>query len=106
MLLPCIACGAVLHPAMKNTDHNQPYAGTVFKTYGGYGSTVFDPMDNCEYLEVTICDGCLIKNKNRVLRYAVVRFEHQVTEAAPWVFTEDDEATWREVVGAGDQDNK
>lgn len=35
-----------------------PIGGTVFKTYGHYGSTVFDPMD-ATYMEIVICCDCL-----------------------------------------------
>ena len=35
-----------------------PIGGTVFRTYGHYGSTVFDPMD-ASYLEIVVCDPCL-----------------------------------------------
>jgi hypothetical protein len=57
----CIICAAdvdnwdIAHPE-KDTVH--PIGGTVFRTYGHYGSTVFDPMD-ASYLEVVVCDRCL-----------------------------------------------
>lgn len=35
-----------------------PIGGTVFRTYGHYGSTVFDPMD-ATYMEIVICCDCL-----------------------------------------------
>ena len=35
-----------------------PIGGTVFRTYGHYGSTVFDPM-NATYMEIVICCDCL-----------------------------------------------
>lgn len=39
-----------------------PIGGTVFRTYGHYGSGVYDPIDPT-YLEIVICDSCL---KNRM----------------------------------------
>lgn len=63
--LPCIACGQEL----ENVDissTNQPYNGTAFITHGHYGSTAYDPMDG-HYIEVNICDACLILHKDRVL---------------------------------------
>ena len=39
--------------------------GLHFRTYGHYGSTIFDPMDGT-YLDVAICDECIMKNLNKV----------------------------------------
>ncbi len=58
----CIICAAdvdnwdIAYPEDKPQVH--PIGGTVFRTYGNYGSTVFDPMD-ASYLEVVVCDRCL-----------------------------------------------
>lgn len=60
-VLPCLACGGELEPAFRENPKNEPaipYGGTVFHTYGHYGSTAFHPMDD-SYLEITICDVCL-----------------------------------------------
>lgn len=62
--LQCIACGREL----KNVDDdsvNQPYCGTAFISHGHYGSTAFDPMDG-HYLEINVCDLCLIQHRNRI----------------------------------------
>lgn len=70
-LLPCLACGAELEPAFKDVDDvvNQPYGGTVFTSHGQYGSTVWDPCGTgSEFLEITICDPCLVKHQDRVLK--------------------------------------
>lgn len=56
--LPCIVCGTRLDAAMPDTQ-NQPFAGTCFDTHGHYGSTIFDPMMDREYLEIVVCDDCL-----------------------------------------------
>lgn len=58
----CIVCAKEI----KNRDQAypegntkiHPIGGTVFKTYGHYGSTVFDPMD-ATYMEIVICCECL-----------------------------------------------
>jgi hypothetical protein len=42
-----------------------PMNGLHFRTYGHYGSTIFDPMDG-SYLDIAICDGCVMKNLNKV----------------------------------------
>jgi hypothetical protein len=57
--LPCIVCGARLNNVTDDSE-NQPYAGTAFVSHGHYGSTAFDPFDGT-YLEVNICDPCLIQ---------------------------------------------
>lgn len=56
----CIICEAPVDnwdiAYEKPTVH--PIGGTIFRTYGNYGSSVFDPMD-ASYLDVVICDSCL-----------------------------------------------
>lgn len=66
--LPCFICDKVL-PNISDTVINQPSGGTAFITYGHYGSTVFDPMNNT-FLEITICDDCYHEKatKFKVLR--------------------------------------
>lgn len=62
--LPCFRCGKDLDPANGDMPHNQPYAGTIFRAHGQYGSTVFDPNvwdAPKEFLEINICDGCLLQ---------------------------------------------
>lgn len=55
----CICC----KKQMANFEHaqrgQQPMGGLAFNTRGHYGSTYFDPM-NGEYLEISICDPCVI----------------------------------------------
>jgi hypothetical protein len=58
----CIVCNTevenwdIAYPEDNPQVH--PIGGTVFRTYGNYGSSVFDPMD-ASYLEVVVCDRCL-----------------------------------------------
>lgn len=64
----CIVCNSevdnwdIAYPEDKPQVH--PIGGTVFRTYGHYGSTVFDPMD-ASYMEVVVCDKCLTTRMNR-----------------------------------------
>lgn len=74
----CIICSTEVenwdeaYPADNPQVH--PINGTVFRTYGQYGSTVFDPMD-ASYLEIVVCDSCL---KDRLdLTYAGVNAEYR-----------------------------
>lgn len=78
MKLSCIVCAAKVdnwdevYPENSNNVH--PLGGTVFRTYGHYGSSVFDPMD-ASYLDIVICDSCL---KNRLdCTYAGVNEDYQ-----------------------------
>lgn len=69
---PCIVCGRVL----RNVDvgsTNQPYEGLAFEAHGHYGATKFDPMDG-SYLELNICDPCLMdaQAQGRVLWVVIV----------------------------------
>ena len=67
----CIVCNTeienwdIAYPEDKPQVH--PIDGTVFRTYGHYGSTVFDPMD-ASYLEVVVCDECLRSRMERTYR--------------------------------------
>lgn len=65
LALPCIACGRKLVNVDEDAT-NQPYNGTAFVTHGHYGSTAFDPLDG-HYLEINICDLCLVLLSERVL---------------------------------------
>jgi len=62
MKLNCIVCEVDVenwdeaYPEGNAQVH--PIGGTQFRTYGHYGSTVFDPMD-ASYLDIAICDDCL-----------------------------------------------
>lgn len=60
----CFKCGKELESVFP--DKFQAYAGTQFVSYGHYGSTVFDPMNESEYIEIVICDDCLLKNSDNV----------------------------------------
>lgn len=67
MKINCIVCAAdvenwdIAHP---DEDVVQPIGGTVFRTYGHYGSTVFDPIDG-SFLDIVICDECLKSRLDR-----------------------------------------
>lgn len=58
----------------KGEEQIHPVDGTVFRTYGHYGSTVFDPMD-ASYLEIVVCDQCLGARLDRT--YEGVNKEYQ-----------------------------
>lgn len=60
--LTCIVCDYQPVVAIHDTNTNHPYKATAFTTRGHYGSTFFDPMDG-SYIEINVCDDCLIKAK-------------------------------------------
>jgi hypothetical protein len=68
----CIACGKELDnleyiSRSKGTKVEvHPMNGLHFRTHGHYGSTIFDPMGTGEYLDVAICDVCIMKNMDKV----------------------------------------
>ncbi len=52
----CIKCGKEMQNLMD--EQLQPVEGCAFRTYGHYGTAVFDPMDG-SFLEIAVCDTCL-----------------------------------------------
>jgi hypothetical protein len=70
--IDCIACGKELDNLEYTIRSNgtkvevHPMSGLHFRTYGHYGSTIFDPMGTGEYLDVAICDVCIMKNLDKV----------------------------------------
>lgn len=83
---PCFICGKPLEsvfPEPCEGIYNQPYQATVFHSHGHYGSTVFDPIRNGKYIEINICDTCLVKGKDRVLRVDSIAQE-PVYEVRSW----------------------
>lgn len=65
----CLVCDKELEN-WNYTDDNErksfhPLDGLHFRSYGHYGSTVFDPMDGSS-LDIAICDECLLKHRNKI----------------------------------------
>ena len=60
----CFRCDEIIESIFE--DIQQPYAGTSFYSHGQYGSTVFDNPNDGSYLEIYICDACLIKHQRKV----------------------------------------
>lgn len=87
--LPCFGCGQALSPALEELDHNQPYGATIFRAHGQYGSTVFDPMNWGsgveKFLEINICDTCLVIGANKVLYTEQAMLKPQTLKRATWV---------------------
>lgn len=62
--IPCIVCAKELpnaeYESRGETVEVHPSGGLHFRTYGHYGSTIFDPMGTGETLDVAICDECIM----------------------------------------------
>lgn len=68
---PCFVCGAALdYAANDEAFYTVPHAGTQFTSVGHYGSTVYDPNFGSidEWLEINICDACLVERGGRIVR--------------------------------------
>ncbi len=78
----CICCDRVLDAELSdNPMATYPiYDGLIFRAMGNYGSTVFDPMPFMkgrkeEILQVIICDDCIKKKADQVMRIYNIRRE-------------------------------
>lgn len=64
MTLNCFVCGKKLEPAITlaegvGTELSPPHGGTRFTSRGNYGS-FFDPTNDAEFMEINVCDPCLL----------------------------------------------
>ncbi len=71
--LRCMCCDRILEG--EKWDDNPlsihpVYDGLIFRSNGNFGSTIFDPMPigNEEFLQVVICDFCVMQRDERVTR--------------------------------------
>jgi hypothetical protein len=69
-IVPCFVCGKELDAAFSEFN-NQPHDATAFRSYGHYGSTFFDPMNN-DFIELSICDSHLEERIARLCHGAKV----------------------------------
>jgi len=69
----CIRCEKELD-LDSHCDESEPdvwfivHEGLIFRARGNYGSTQYDPMNGYEYLEMFLCDECLIAKGHLVTR--------------------------------------
>jgi len=72
----CFCCEKDIDHAGPEGDdqfNNPPNDATYWRTYGNYGSTVFDGGEfTGEQLEMYICDECLKKKSQHVYHFKVV----------------------------------
>lgn len=55
--VPCLVCGKTMESSP--TSQTQPSNGVTIHIFGNYGSEVFDPTDDANWLQATLCDSCL-----------------------------------------------
>jgi len=74
----CIVCLKELVSAIKDDDYYIPDGGIICRTYGNYGSEIFDyglhESNIITYLTFLICDSCLLARS---------KFINQVVETKP-----------------------
>lgn len=58
--LACIRCGKALTPSGPDFASTPPGDALIFMARGNYGSTIYDPQSEMEYLIVVICDPCVV----------------------------------------------
>ena len=77
----CIVCNTevenwdIAYPEGDSQVH--PIDGTAFRTYGHYGSSVFDPMD-ASYLDIVVCDPCLRSRMERTYSGVNVQYKAEL----------------------------
>ena len=69
MIKKCFKCNVTLESSISSDEDqelDEPTLNSIaFISHGNYGSTIFDPMDG-SYLEIYVCDQCLVNFKNKV----------------------------------------
>ncbi len=63
-------------------DEAGVHDATIWQSTGNYGSGVYDPIAGNVFLEVVICDGCLVRKK-ALLEEVEVRQVSQEVERRP-----------------------
>jgi len=56
-MLDCFCCGKVMETVWD--QQGDPAGGMMWRSYGNYGSGMFDSMRGNEWLEIVICDDCV-----------------------------------------------
>lgn len=69
--IECVVCSKELENMQyENREGNlvevHPMGGLHFRSFGHYGSVIFDPMGTGEYLDIAICDRCFMKKLDKV----------------------------------------
>jgi len=86
----CICCDRevkFLCPELncKTTSIGCPDDATVWRSWGNYGSTVYDPQNSNEFLELVLCDNCLKQKASKVRRKVHEQKETRLISVEPFV---------------------
>lgn len=77
----CLCCGRELGLALAG-ETSVPWGAVRFTALGNYGSRVYDSVMGNEYLQVNVCDDCLVERRDRV---RCVRYDDRRSEVSkPW----------------------
>lgn len=86
----CFCCGKKLDLDIHCGDDkphviSPVYEGLRFRSTGNFGSTIYDPMpiSSREFLEIVVCDACIMKKKEKVRHVHSVRTS-TTAEAKPF----------------------
>lgn len=81
----CISCDKTLEKDPHGSDFTGQdvipsiYGAVIFRGTGNYGSTVYDPMDGGHFLEVYLCDECILKKAEKIFHITSERKREEVT---------------------------
>lgn len=71
----CIKCGKTSRNFSEDGIHPIDSA-LVFRSYGNFGSTVFDPLDG-SYIDIVVCDTCMVEYAKKTGITEVESFEYE-----------------------------
>ena len=86
---PCIVCGTKLETPFPFDPEDgsapyQPNGATRFTSHGHYGS-MFDPMDDCVFIQVNVCDSCLqVAAKANLVGHGEITRRHDLVQYSVW----------------------
>jgi hypothetical protein len=72
-MIKCIICKKWLKTEREDNDDRctsifPVYDGVLCRSYGNFGSTLYDPMHGGDFLQFAICDKCLDENGDDIQR--------------------------------------
>lgn len=76
-MLKCFKCDKELN-LYSDTNKNPTVlsaldGGLWFRAYGNYGSTVYDPISEHGFLQIAVCDECVLDNLTNVSEIYCIR---------------------------------
>jgi hypothetical protein len=86
-LVPCLVCGSRLDSVPDSPM--QPYGGLMCRTYGNFGSRVYDMAfePTGGHLAFIVCDECAVERHQRFLQAEIVSPQLATTTYEAWGYT-------------------